>query len=230
MNLTVQDVAALLRVPESSIKRWISERGFPAHRVDDQLRFHRTEIIEWATAERIDLPVDLLEDSVAVVRGLPSLSEALEAGGIHPNVGGTDRDQVLREIVARLPLQKDSERDQLLGVLIAREALGSTGVGDGIAIPHARCPIVMRVPRASVSLCMLDNPIDFGAMDGKPVSTMFVVVSPTVRAHLHLLARIASALRNQDFRDAVRKSLGAEVILQAARAAEAGLPRAASLR
>lgn len=230
MNLTVQDVAALLRVPESSIKRWISERGFPVHRVDDQLRFHRAEIIEWATAERIALPADLLEDSIAADRGLPSLSEALEAGGIHPHVGGKDRDQVLREIVARLPLKHAHERDQLLSVIVAREALGSTGVGDGIAIPHARCPIVMRVPKASVSLCMLDHPIDFGAIDGKPVSTLFVVVSPTVRAHLHLLARIASALRNQDFRDAIRKSLGAEVILQAARAAEAGLSRAASLR
>ncbi len=228
MNLTVQDVATLLRVPESSIRKWISERGFPAHRVDDQLRFHRAEIVEWATTERIALPADLLEDPKTRGAGLPSLSQALEAGGIHAGLRGSDKLSVLREIVARLPLRKDSERAQLLEVLLAREAMGSTGVGDGIAIPHARSPIVMRVPTASVSLCLLEEPIEFGAIDGRPVSTVFLVVSPTVRAHLHLLSLIASALRSPGFREAVRRPLSADEILKAARAAETALPRTAS--
>ena len=70
---------------------------------------------------------------------------------------------------------------------MARESLGSTGIGDGIAIPHVRNPIVMHIPRPTITLCFLEHPIDFGALDGQPVHTLFTIVSPTVRAHLHLL-------------------------------------------
>ena len=84
----------------------------------------------------------------------------------------------------RLPEEVDSEF--LYQVLLAREALGSTGMGDGIAIPHVRNPIVLHLSRPMVTLCFLETPIDFGSLDGKPVTTLFTLISPTVRAHLHL--------------------------------------------
>src|SRR5438034_985186 len=62
-----------------------------------------------------------------------------------------------------------------------REALQSTGVGDGIAIPHVRNPIVLHVSRPMITLCFLERPIDFGALDGKPVHVLFSLISPTVR-------------------------------------------------
>jgi PTS system nitrogen regulatory IIA component len=109
-------------------------------------------------------------------------------------------------------------------VLLAREALGSTGVGDGIAIPHVRNPIVLHVPRATVTLCFLENPVDFNALDGRPVTTLFTVVSPTVKAHLHLLSRLAFCLRTPAVRAAVGGQVRREEILAAVRSAEASLP------
>ena len=69
-----------------------------------------------------------------------------------------------------MKLPDDVDREFLYQVLLAREALGSTGIGDGIAIPHVRNPIVLHLSRPTVTLCFLEQPVDFGALDGQPVS------------------------------------------------------------
>jgi PTS system nitrogen regulatory IIA component len=103
-------------------------------------------------------------------------------------------DSVLRSVVELLRLPDHVDREFLLQVLLARESLGSTGIGDGIAIPHARNPIVLNVERPTITLCFLENPVDFAALDGLPVTMLFTLVNPTVRAHLHLLSRLAFIL------------------------------------
>jgi PTS system nitrogen regulatory IIA component len=109
------------------------------------------------------------------------------------------------------------DRKFLLQVLLAREALESTAVGDGIAIPHVRNPIVLHVPQPVVTLCFLETPVDFGALDGQPVHTLFTFISPMVKAHLHLLSRLAFALRNPEFKALIVKQAGRDEILASAR-------------
>src|SRR5438132_6083481 len=116
-------------------------------------------------------------------------------------------------MVTVMPLPAEIDRELLLGMLMAREALQSTGIGEGIAIPHVRNPIVLHVDRPSVTLCFLAKPIDFKALDGKPVHVLFTVVSTTVRTHLHLLARLAFALRHDGFKKAVTHHASEEQIL-----------------
>lgn len=223
MKLTVRDVAGLLQVSEKSIYRWIKQGGFPAHRVNDQYRFNRAEVLEWATANRVAVSPELLCEPDTQGSALPNLSEALESGGIFYRVEGRDKDSALQSVVNVLRLPDEVDRDYLYRVLLAREALGSTGVGDGVAIPHVRNPIVLHVPRASITLCFLEQPIEFGAIDGKPVHTLFTLISPTVRAHLHMLSRLAFALRAPRFQEAIRTQDTRESILTAAREVEASL-------
>jgi nitrogen PTS system EIIA component len=104
--------------------------------------------------------------------------------------------------------------------LLAREELASTGIGDGIAIPHVRNPIVLHVHEPIVALCFLEKSVDFGAMDGQPVSALFTLISPTVRSHLHLLSRLAFVLRNPAFRTAVKEQASRDVLTEALRRAE----------
>jgi RNA polymerase primary sigma factor len=108
------------------------------------------------------------------------------------------QEEALRAVVDRLPLPPGMEREFLLQMLLAREQLASTGLGHGIAIPHPREPIVLRVTTPAVSVCYLASPIDFDAIDGRPVHTLFTVISPSVRVHLHLLAVLAACLRDPD--------------------------------
>ena len=96
----------------------------------------------------------------------------------------------MRALVARLPLPPEQDRDTLYSVLEAREAIGSTGVGDGIAIPHVRNPIVLHVDDPFVMLALLQTPVEFGAIDDQPVHALFMVVSPTVPVHLRILAEL----------------------------------------
>jgi len=150
----------------------------------------------------------------------------LASGGIFFRVGGADRDSVLRNVVEMLRLPDHVDREFLFQVLLARESLGSTGIGDGIALPHARNPIVLNVERPAITLCFLEKPIEFGALDGLPVSILFTLVSPTVRAHLHLLSRLAFMLNNKEFRAELKRQASRDEILTTARRCIQGLSAA----
>jgi PTS system nitrogen regulatory IIA component len=207
MELSVKDVSKLLNVPEKTVYRWIQADDLPAHRVEDQYFFNRTELLEWITGRSIEVPAALVRDAAEGAVDLPGLADALEAGGIHHGVPGASREQVLRAVVDRLALPETVDRDFLFGVLLAREQMGSTAVGDGIALPHVRNPIVLHVARPAINLCLLERPVDFQALDGAPVRALFTVISPTHSGHLHLLSRIAFALRDPGFKAAVQAQL-----------------------
>jgi PTS system nitrogen regulatory IIA component len=214
MKLTVRDAAQLLNVSEKSIYRWIKQGAIPAYQINDQYRFNRAELLEWATSKRISVSPDIFAEPEGGERPPPTLSDALKAGGVHYRIGGIDKASVLRAVVDSMKLPEEVDREFLYQVLLAREALGSTGIGDGIAIPHVRNPIVLHLSRPLVTLCFLDHPVDFGALDGQPVTTLFTLISPTVRAHLHLLSRLGFALRDPGFKAAVMGQASREKVLE----------------
>jgi nitrogen PTS system EIIA component len=219
MQLTVRNVSELFKVSEATVSRWIKKRGLPAQRVAGRYRFNRVEVFDWAIAHQIKVensPEEHRVDSPPSV----SLADALEAGGVHYQVAGDVQEAALRAVVSRLPLPEDFDRELLLRLFVAREALGSTALGDGIAIPHVRHPIVLQVPRPLVTLCFLKRPIAYQAPDGKPVRILFSVISPTVAAHVQLLACLSRALHEPGFRKSVATTKPPEVILQEARRVE----------
>jgi PTS system nitrogen regulatory IIA component len=220
MNLSVKDAARLLSVSEKTIYRWIKQEVIPAYRVHEQYRFNRAEILEWATSRRINVAPEVFHEPETDARPLPLLSEALEAGGIFYRLGGKSRDDALADVVAHLRLPEEVDRQYLLQVLIAREHLASTGVGDGIALPHPRNPVLLHVTRPTVTLGFLENPVDFQALDGRPVHTLFTLVTPTLRSHLHLLSMLGFAFQDSRFRRTLEGKGSREEILTALRRVE----------
>jgi nitrogen PTS system EIIA component len=194
MMLDVKEVAKLLTVSEKTVYRWISKNEIPAYRIGESYRFNRVELLEWATANKIKVSYQIFDEVLDTGASMPSLTDAINAGGIHYRVPGTDTKSVLTSIVNIMHLPDDLDKDFLLGALVARENLGTTAIGDGIAIPHVRNPIIFHVNRPLVAVCFLEQPIDFDALDGKPVDTVFTIVTHTVRSHLHLLSRLSYAL------------------------------------
>jgi len=221
VELTVKDVARALAVSEEAVYQLVDERGLPVQQVDGQLRVHKAELLEWANAQGLSVASELFVAPGAPV--MPSLAEALEAGGVVHDQPGGDIASVLRSLVAAMPLPEEVDREFLLSVLLAREALGSTGIGDGIAIPHPRNPIVLRVDHPLVTLCFLRQPVDFGAVDGRPVYALFSLISSTPKMHLHLLSRLAYALRDSACKAAIAGRADAATILAEIRRIEAGL-------
>lgn len=223
MNLVVKDAAKLIGVSEKTLYRWIQQGEVPAYRINDQIRFNRAELLEWATSRRIPVDPNILSEPHSGGQPLPPVSQALREGGILYRIEGRKKEDVLRQVVEHMRIPEEVDRAFLLQVLLAREALGSTGIGDGIAIPHVRNPIVLHITRPSVTLAFLEKPIDFKSIDGAPVSILFTLVSPTVRAHLHLLSRLAFVLRDTGVRRVLNKPGTREEILSVMEKTESGI-------
>lgn len=220
MELSVKDVAKLIDTDENTIYQWIRQDNIPYFRINGEYRFNRADLLEWATTRRIRFKANLfIDDDDAFA--MPGIAQALAIGGFLYNVGGSDQASVLRSVVDAARLPDAVDKDFLYSVLLARETLGSTGIGGGIAIPHVRNPVVLHIATPSATLCFLENAIDFKAIDGKPVNILFTLISPTVQMHLHLLSRLGLVLRDPDFRDALDRQAPAEEILAIAAGIEA---------
>jgi PTS system nitrogen regulatory IIA component len=205
MQLELRDAARFLGVDESTVQRWVRRGELRARPVHDHLRFDRVDLLEFASTRGIRIDPAMMAETGEADQAMPRLADAVAAGGVHQAVPGGDKAAVLREVVDRLPLPADLDRGFLHQMLMAREQLGSTGLGHGVAIPHPRNPIVLRVAAPAVSVCYLAAPIDFDALDGQPVHTLFTVVSPSVRVHLHLLAVLAAALQDAEVQQLVQE-------------------------
>jgi PTS system nitrogen regulatory IIA component len=213
VKLTVREAAKLLSVSESELYRWVDGGEIPFVSVNHQPLFNREELLEWATARHLPLSIELFAEEGRMV----PLAEALAHGGIHHGVAGIDRDAALRAVVDLLPIADDADRDMVLHVMLAREAQASTGVGRGIAIPHVRAPLVFAGQPAAVALCFLAHPVAFKAIDDQPVTTIFAMITPTIRRHLQLLSRLSLALHDKGFAEAIARKADRDTILAEAR-------------
>ncbi len=223
MDLDVSGVADLFGISKNKVYRWIKRKEIPISYVQGEYRFNRSDLIEWAIARGIKFSPKIFQEPQPVRVSLPGLTTALEKGGIFYHVNGNDLSSILQSVVKLLPLPEEIDRGFLFTLLLARESLGSTGVGNGIAIPHPRNPIISDVASPSITLCFLENPIDFGALDGQPVHTLFILISNTVRVHLHLLSRVAFALNNEGFKSLIINHGQREDILNAVKQIESGM-------
>jgi PTS system nitrogen regulatory IIA component len=220
VKLTVPEAAALLGSDEERVRDWIEDGALPAQRIRGQYRINRTELLEWATEHDIALAPRVFDRSDDA-ESASSLADALRAGGIHFRVPGGGLERVLRHIIDLLPLDDDVDRDTLLHFLIAREALGLAAIGDGIAIPHVRTPIVLSSTGSTAALAFLIDPLAIPAPDDKPIDTLFFLICPTVHAHLAMLAKLAFCLRAPAFREALRRRASADEIVRIAAETEA---------
>ena len=215
MQLNVREVSKLLKVSEKRVYDWIKRGILRADRVNDQYRLHRSDLLERTASREIDIPAEIFADPSPVGVPAPRLAEALRAGGIFYRLQGGDKPAVLRAIVDSLALPSNSDRESIAQLILAREALGSTAIGEGIAIPHVRRPILLNTSSATISLCFLEKPVDFGAFDGQPVFAIFLLISPTARMHLHLLSRLSFALHDSQLKAAlVRRAARDEILAE----------------
>jgi PTS system nitrogen regulatory IIA component len=207
-------VARLFDVPQDTVNRWVEEENLPAELLDRDYRFHRAELLEWATLHKFRVSPEVFQELGAAGRETVSLAGALAYGGVAYQVPGHDPRGVLRSIVDALPLPEAFDRDVLLELFLSRESLGTTALGEGVAVPHPRRPVLLALPQPAVRLSFLSEPLDLRSPDGKPVDTLFAFVCPTMRSHLQLLARLAAVLRAESVRAVLRERVPEARILE----------------
>jgi nitrogen PTS system EIIA component len=141
-----------------------------------------------------------------------SLSAAVARGNICYELSGVDRESLLSAVVKALRLPDKIDRAEFYEALVAREKSATTAIGDGIAIPHVRHPIVMHIGDPIVAIMFPKEPVDFGAPDNKPVNCLFIIISPTVRTHLQLLSGLVFSLKTPSFKSLIERKASPEEI------------------
>ncbi len=153
------------------------------------------------------------------------MSELLSPGRINLNLKSADGEAVLGELVNQIPeLAKQPEaRQTLLRALHEREQLHSTGIGDGIALPHARNALVGLVDAPLIVFGRHPQGIPYGAIDAVPARLFFLLIAPTVTQHLAILARLSRLLRDPRLRQELLAADSPEKVIGLVRKAEASL-------
>ena len=151
------------------------------------------------------------------------LGDLIQTGMMKLDLSGQNRDAVLHELVGQIPgiLDHPDTRDKLLRALHEREQLHSTGIGDGVALPHARNALVGLVDRPVIVFGRHAQGVPYGAIDGLPAQLFFLIVAPTVTQHLAILARISRVLRDPKLRQSLLVATAPKQVATLIREAEA---------
>ena len=127
------------------------------------------------------------------------------------SVRAATKSAILEQLAERFAVVYDLDREHILQRIQEREALGSTGFGRGVAIPHAR---ITDLHRPVAAFLRLDAPVDFDAADSAPVNFVFGLLSPETAgaAHLHALAAISRMMRDEPMHQELAQAPGAEAL------------------
>ena len=220
MQLTFRDVEQAFEIEEKTLYHWLNALGMPAVKANDQYYFNSVEILEWALKNRIRLTTGALKLCEKSRQGQDVITPALLRGGVHFALNGAHRDEVLGKVIDLLPLPSHIQKSPLKEMLLSREQAGTTGIGNGIAIPHVKHPVVLAGLEPVVGLFFLEKNVDFSAVDGEGVHTLFVILSSSFKGHLSLLSRLAFCLQDEEVKSALARRTNREEILAAFQVAE----------
>ena len=150
-----------------------------------------------------------------------NLAGLVERGGVCYQVPGASAKEVILETIGLLPPVPAMDREKLFREILEREALISTGVGRGVALPHPRNPMLGEGDAPLVAIAFPAQPIDWNTQDGSKVHTVFLIISSSVRQHLGTLSKINFMCQQEKFYSLIRERAPREEIISAIRDAEA---------
>ncbi len=211
MELSIFELSKHLGVSEDTIERWIRQGKLPVSKKGSNYRFRADELEKWAVKHNINLNLSI---KVTIEKEpLPPLSVAAQNGGIYFDIQGNNVDSVLKSCVDKISKIPDDYKTDLVDRLVKREQVISTGIGNGIAIPHPREQLsYLEIP--IVSICFLANPVDYKALDNQPVSVLFLILCPELKMHLHLLSVLSFCLRDPQFIDCLKSNPNPEQLIE----------------
>lgn len=236
MDLKIKDVAELLNVSEKTIRRWLTESKIPAYRINNQFRFNRSEIEAWVMSQKLQ-PAEAGSQSIKLnKKSTPtsygnkgmrqfSLYRAIHKGGVIQNVHGKNKEEVIRKSMKLAANELDLDAEYISNLLLEREGLQATGIGNGIGIPHTR-DYLLENHHDIVIVAFPETPLEYGSLDGKQVHSLFFLFACEDKRHLHLLAKLAYLSSQSDFLDLLKTKPNKETLLEYIKNWEGGIPEA----
>lgn len=140
------------------------------------------------------------------------ITQLIHNGGIYKNVEGETPKEIYENVSKLMDLPDGVTPEFLTTALCAREDVLSTAVGNGIALPHARSPIMKKEEDQRICVVYLKKPIDMKAPDERLVHTMFILLTSNSQVHLQILSSLAGLFRSLRFRKALEEQADEDTI------------------
>lgn len=224
MDLTIQDVSKLLQLSEETLLTWVKSGQIPSYQLNQEYRFSREEIEEWMVRafNQDDLNITLKEQ----IAGLQqfNLYRAIHKGFVLHDVVGKTKQEIIRNSMKLIAKSLDLDADALTELLMDRERLMSTALNKGIAVPHTRDFLLSKAYDV-VAIVYPKEPLDYGALDGQKVHTLFFLFACQDKRHLNLLAKIAYFCHQTEHLELLQKGPEKEQLLQIVRNWESQVAR-----
>jgi PTS system nitrogen regulatory IIA component len=215
MDLKIKDVAELINVSETTIRRWLASGKIPAYRLNGQYRFSRSEIEDWVMRQKLGSGTQL-EDSFQEEKKEGnmqfSLYRALYRGGTLSLNSRLSKEEIIRAGMQYMHERFDLDADVLTELFMDREKLMSTALNHGIAVPHTR-DFLLNTHFDVILTVFPEQPVEWDALDGDPVHTLFFLFASEDKNHLHLLSKVAHLSSNEKTRAFFRTKPSKERLL-----------------
>ena len=212
MNLKIKDVVELLQVSEKTVYRWIQDKKIPAYRINHQYRFNKQEINDWIIRNKITVSEKIFSFSSS--KRPIRLITLLQKGGIFYKIKGVSVQEILKNTVSLMPVPPEINRETIIASLLAREEMMPTAIGQGIAIPHPRNPLIANHENESLSIFFPADAIDYHAIDGEKVHTIFITLSSRPQRHLEVLSKLSHLCQQNEFILLLKNQAGQEEIFR----------------
>jgi nitrogen PTS system EIIA component len=225
VDLKIKDVAELLNISETTVRRWLVDGKIPAYRLNRQYRFSRTEIEDWLIQQKLDAAFSdkkMEKKESPAKEEIPvkqcnnlqfSLYRALYRGEVLSDVPGASKEEIIRYTMEHMATRFDLDPGVLTDLFLDRERMMPTTLGHGIGVPHTR-DFLLNTHYDVIEVVYPQRGIDYGSFDGEPVHTLFFLFACEDRHHLNLLAKLAHLNANEKTRAFFRTKPTKERLLE----------------
>lgn len=210
MELNTKDISHLLMLPEKEVQQLIKKNEIPFQHLHDKVVFNKHQIIEWALGH--NLPINVSGHQKFSEYNIENLGTLLDKDSFHYNCEFSETSYI-EQMVSQIIFEKNVDREIIVQLLKSRESMMSTAIGNGISLPHPRVPLMVGRNKPLINFFFANKPLDLKSIDGKPVHTLILLISQTIKQHLSLIAHLSFLLSKETFRFALENRLECNEIL-----------------
>src|SRR3989339_846140 len=197
-------------LPEKEVQHLIKKKEIPFQFLHDKVVFNKKQIIEWALGR--NYPINVSGHQKLSEYHIETVSTLLGKESFHYKCE-LNESSYIEQMVTQINFEKNVDREIIIQLLKSRESMMSTAIGNGISLPHPRVPLMVGRNKPLINFFFPIKQLDLKSIDGKPVHTIILLISQTIKQHLSLIAHLSFLLSNQAFRFALENRLDSREIL-----------------
>lgn len=197
-------------IPEKEVQHLIKKKDIPFQLLHDKVVFNKQQIVEWALGR--NLPINVSGHNKLSEYHIETVSTLLDKESFHYKCELSESSYI-EQMVSQINFEKNVDREIIIQLLKSRESMMSTAIGNGISLPHPRVPLMVGKNKPLINFFFANEPLDLKSIDGKPVHTLILLISQTIKQHLSLIAHLSFLLSKETFRFALENRLECKEIL-----------------